>query len=378
MRQHPVRFSAAFGQFTKRQLSYSRYIYSETNTQNTKFQTYISQITDPWTNLAIEEWLFRHSDPDTIILYLWRNKPCIVIGRNQNPWKECNTKVARALNIPIIRRRSGGGTVIHDLGNTNYSLITPRNLFARKTNAEIVASALRKDGIPAHVTERHDIAGYKLLVKVKSSTTEQARSQQSLGSAFKLIHSRAYHHGTMLISSNLEMLKQCLKVSHKGILSTKGVESVTSPVININKINPYVTHERFCEIMLKEFSGVYSSDKQVVPTHLQEDFLAPQTWDWTYGQTPEFTYEVSKSFDWARLKTFIKSRSGIVISITISSDHTRHDNVIRAFEDALEGRAYSPKSVQNCTVDIANEFLGENENMKVISDLGEWLADVIE
>jgi len=42
------------------------------------------------------------------------------------------------------------------------------------------------------------------------------------------------------------------------------------------------------------------------------------------------------------------------------------------------GRAYSPKSVQNCTVDIANEFLGENENMKVISDLGEWLADVIE
>jgi len=66
-----------------------------------------------------------------------------------------------------------------------------------------------------------------------------------------------------------------------------------------------------------------------------------QTWDWTYGQTPEFTYEVSKSFDWARLKTFIKSRSGIVISITISSDHTRHDNVIRAFEDALEGKHYT-------------------------------------
>ncbi|CAG8531181.1 16622_t:CDS:2 [Acaulospora morrowiae] len=47
-------------------------------------------LTDPWANLAFEEWLFRDTNIANTILYLWRNTSCVVIGRNQNPWKECN------------------------------------------------------------------------------------------------------------------------------------------------------------------------------------------------------------------------------------------------------------------------------------------------
>lgn len=74
---------------------------------------YISTINDAYTNLAIEEWLLRVTQPDRYILYLWRNKPCVVVGRNQNPFSECNLRFMDEHNIPLVRRRSGGGAVYH-------------------------------------------------------------------------------------------------------------------------------------------------------------------------------------------------------------------------------------------------------------------------
>lgn len=76
-------------------------------------ECYISTHTDPFVNLAIEDYLFKTTDPEKYILYLWRNKPCVVVGRNQNPFKECNLQYMEEHNIPLVRRRSGGGTVYH-------------------------------------------------------------------------------------------------------------------------------------------------------------------------------------------------------------------------------------------------------------------------
>lgn len=45
---------------------------------------------------------------------IYRDEPCVIIGRNQNPWKEVNFTALRARpGVPFIRRRSGGGTVYH-------------------------------------------------------------------------------------------------------------------------------------------------------------------------------------------------------------------------------------------------------------------------
>ena len=57
--------------------------------------------------------LFRHKTPKEPLLLLYRDEPCVVIGRNQNPWKEVNMEAARRAGVPWIRRRSGGGTVYH-------------------------------------------------------------------------------------------------------------------------------------------------------------------------------------------------------------------------------------------------------------------------
>ncbi|CEQ39110.1 SPOSA6832_00596 [Sporobolomyces salmonicolor] len=74
-----------------------------------------------------------------------------------NPWKEINLARLQQLGIPFVRRKSGGGTVYHDLGNTNYCVFVPRLEFERKTNAELVVAALNKLEIPAYVNDRNDI-----------------------------------------------------------------------------------------------------------------------------------------------------------------------------------------------------------------------------
>lgn len=61
--------------------------------------------------------LFRHKDPEKPLLLLYRDDPCVVIGRHQNPWKEVNLAALRERpGVPLIRRRSGGGTVYHVRG----------------------------------------------------------------------------------------------------------------------------------------------------------------------------------------------------------------------------------------------------------------------
>lgn len=69
----------------------------------------ISDSYDPWFNLAVEECIFRQMPATQRVLFLWRNADTVVIGRAQNPWKECNTRRMEEDNVRLARRSSGGG-----------------------------------------------------------------------------------------------------------------------------------------------------------------------------------------------------------------------------------------------------------------------------
>ena len=84
----------------------------------------ILKTTNPYRNLAIEEYLFSHTNDD--IFMLWQNEPTVVIGKNQNAFAEVNIDYAREKGIHIARRITGGGAVYHDLGNLNYTFISSR------------------------------------------------------------------------------------------------------------------------------------------------------------------------------------------------------------------------------------------------------------
>ena len=107
-----------------------------------------SAITNPWFNLATEDWIFQglgadQKAPDSHTLFLWRNSETVVIGRSQNPWVECKTDKMEADDVFLARRQSGGGAVFHDLGNTNFTFLSPKGEYDQTANFTIIINALK-------------------------------------------------------------------------------------------------------------------------------------------------------------------------------------------------------------------------------------------
>ncbi|KAI8645237.1 hypothetical protein BD408DRAFT_412031 [Parasitella parasitica] len=349
-------------------------LFSTSKLRYNKVDCYISTINDAYTNLAIEEYLLRETRPDRYVLYLWRNKPCVVVGRNQNPFQECNLQFMRENNIPLVRRRSGGGAVYHDMGNSIYTIFMPREAFSRKANAQLVARALNQLDIPAKMNERHDIV---------------VDNHKVSGSAYKITSSRAYHHGTMLIDAEIEMLKGCLskkRMNNNGIVS-KGVESVPSPVTNLRDYSFTVDHQQFCESVLAEFVDAYNDGMAVepikfdqrtdLPNKVKETRQELKTWDWIYGQTPEFTNTMETDFEWGHVKSHIISRHGKIIRADISTNNNllHEPTIAAAISVALEGLPYSHSSAEEAIAKINTEVPGliGSENDHIAKDISNWL-----
>ncbi len=130
---------------------------------------------DPRTNLAREEAIARHvaADPaaSTPVLRLWRDAPCAVVGRFQRGAAEVDLAAAAVLGAPVLRRFTGGGTVWHDPGNLNVSVvIRPEDavLAADPSLRRLpglyrlvlapLAAAVRALGVAAEATERDIVA----------------------------------------------------------------------------------------------------------------------------------------------------------------------------------------------------------------------------
>ena len=270
--------------------------------QASKYQIYVSRSLDPFLNLSIEHYLLQKSPPNSTILFLYVNSPCVVIGRNQNPWLEVDLNLLtqpRALgytqqiggkssrlpweNVQLVRRRSGGGTVFHDEGNVNYSVICPTANFTRDKHAEMVTRAIREFNLRARVNERHDIVldqGSVLEEKDWPDTADMHRtmfhpnSEKNLplkvsGSAYKLTRQRSLHHGTCLLASaNLARISQYLTSPSRSFIKARGVESVRSPVGNVHmetKMSALDLQKTFQREVIKVFAELYSVE---IPAHV--------------------------------------------------------------------------------------------------------------
>ena len=126
---------------------------------------YVSTCHNIFYNLALEDWICKNVKFDhRVILMLWRNKPCVVVGRHQNPWAECNLNQADLQGTDVVRRNSGGGTVYHDMGNINITFFTSRKKYNRKENLELIARTMNGFGLHVQINDRDDLVnkGYKV------------------------------------------------------------------------------------------------------------------------------------------------------------------------------------------------------------------------
>ncbi|EEP77086.1 conserved hypothetical protein [Uncinocarpus reesii 1704] len=291
--------------------------------QSAEHQIYRSVSTDPHVNLAIENYLYSHSPDNSKVLFLYVNRPSVIIGRNQIPWLEMdlhllnrNRPVKNATDkerppLALLRRRSGGGTVFHDEGNINYSVISPKSEFHRDRHAEMVVRALHKIGAAnTSVNTRHDIVMSrdspvpppKQVVPTRTDDIESPPVETTpnalkiSGSAYKLSRFRALHHGTCLIDSpNINSIGAILSSPARPYLYAKGVDSVRSPVGNISSTLPGLPGKDIMQALalriMEEFTLLYNSDRNCL-MKVQEQHDEPYLFSHDQIEADIHEYEV--------------------------------------------------------------------------------------
>ena len=175
--------------------------------------------TNPYFNMAVEEYILKEFKEDCFMI--WRNQPCIVVGKNQNTLSEINLEYVKTNNIPVVRRLSGGGTVFHDLGNLNFTFI--------KNNSEENFNNFRKFTLPI----LNVLNSLNINAEFSGRNDLTIEGKKFSGNAQYNYKNRVLHHGTLLFSSNITDLSKALQAKPLKF-QDKSIKSVLSRVTNIS------------------------------------------------------------------------------------------------------------------------------------------------
>ena len=277
--------------------------------------TYLNlKTTDPAFNLAAEEYIFEDLPKDRTYFMLWQNDNAIIIGKYQNTIFEINEKAVKENGIKVVRRLSGGGAVYHDLGNINFTFIADA-ADMDKINfsffCEPIVRCLDGIGIKAEINGRNDIT---------------IDGRKFSGNSQYIKAGRVMHHGTIMFSSNLDMVNKVLTVDD-GKLESKGIKSVRSRVTNISEyLNLPISIEQFKEILIREITKDLDSEEYIFNEKeiaeiekLKKDRY--DTWEWNYGRSPECTYMRKKRIPGVgKIEAYISSDRGIIKSVEFKGD----------------------------------------------------------
>ncbi|NLT47817.1 MAG: lipoate--protein ligase, partial [Clostridiales bacterium] len=304
----------------------------------------INNSTDPYFNIALEEYCLMHVDPGEDYFLLWQNEPSIIIGKNQNTLEEINTRFVEERGIKVVRRVSGGGAVYHDLGNLNFTFISkvnPERTTDFSVFADPVIKVLKELGVDAMLLGRNDII---------------ANDRKISGNAQRLYRTKFLQHGTLLFDVNLEDLAEALNVSADKIQS-KGIKSIRSRVANIRELLAEdMAVDEFREMLQRRLSDDYRSeeirlteeDLKQIEENARNKFAS---WDWTYGQSPAFNYRSEKRFPGGKVGVLIQVKDGLVKECKFYGDYLSIVDT-EDFAERLTGLRYERKALEEAMRDI--------------------------
>jgi lipoate-protein ligase A len=166
----------------------------------------------PEENLACDEALLDACEEGQApsILRFWEPRQAfVVLGYGNKIEVEVNVDFCEQNSIPVLRRCTGGGTVLQAPGCLNYSLILPissetelhtvsaTNRFIMRRNADALANLT---GLPVRVEGCTDLG----LNGLKFSGNSQRRRRNSL-----------LFHGSILLSAEISLIEETLAVPSK-------------------------------------------------------------------------------------------------------------------------------------------------------------------
>ena len=291
-----------------------------------------SRSNDIYENLALEQYLAQNVQEGQLILFLWQNRNCVVIGRNQNAWKECRTDILAEEGVLLSRRLSGGGAVYQDMGNLNFTFCSLDKDSDIPRQHRVILEACRLLGIDAMISGRNDL----LVGECKFS-----------GNSFYSHDGRCFHNGTILLDVDLKKMERCLSPSDLK-LASKAVDSVRSRVLNLKTIKPEINCAAMCDALKKAFSMVCSLDMtDINPDLLDKEDIEEKkrffgSYNWVYGRNADFPVSIQRRFSWGAISVNMEIQSGLCSEVKVFTDALDHtlapelENVIRGarFETA--------------------------------------------
>ncbi|KPJ22779.1 lipoate--protein ligase [Streptococcus phocae subsp. phocae] len=293
---------------------------------------------NPAYNIALEAYAFKELMDEDELFILWINEPAIIIGRHQNTIQEINKEYTDQHGIHVVRRLSGGGAVYHDLNNLNYTIIsnkTTEGAFDFKTFSQPVIETLADLGVTATFTGRNDL---------------EIDGKKICGNAQAYYKGRMMHHGCLLFDVDMSVLADALKVS-KDKIESKGIKSVRARVTNIlDELPVKITVDEFADSILNKMKETYPDMTEYVLSeaelaHIQQSATEQfGSWDWTYGQAPEYTIERHVRYSAGKISTFANVETSVIKNLKIYGDFFGIKDV-KDIEELLVGCRYDYKHI---------------------------------
>ena len=300
--------------------------------------------TNPFFNLAMEEYFLKNFDEDIFIL--WRNESSVIVGKNQNTLSEINLNYIKENSIPVVRRQSGGGAVFHDLGNINFTFIANNNDnfsdFKRFTTP--IIELLKTLDINAKFSGRNDL----LIDGCKFS-----------GNAQYNYKNKVMHHGTLLFSSQISDISNALKV--KPIkFEGKSIKSVKARVTNISEhLKVPMDILEFKDLIIDYFKN----NKNVI--------VDKSTWDWNFGHSPKYSLYNELKYPGGNVEFNLNVEGGIIKDIKFFGDFFGKCDISH-IENLLLNTKHEEESLKTIlnSININDYFLGADTDVLVSGIMG--------
>ena len=237
--------------------------------------------------LAAEEWLASMRGAESDWFFAWQVPPTVICGRHQDMALEVDMDYARAHNINVWRRKSGGGCVYADRHNIMFSYITARESvqgsFGRYT--ALICRMLAGLGIEAEPTGRNDVA---------------IGGRKVAGNACYMVAGRSIVHGTMLYDADFATMSRVLTPS-RAKLASKGVQSVPARVTTLRAAgigigcDEFVSHavHTLCD---EGFHSVTTAEDAIIQ-EICSTYLTPEFLRRDGSGAPDSTVIRSRRFD---------------------------------------------------------------------------------
>lgn len=307
--------------------------------------------TDPYYNMAFDEYCLESLRVDEPVFYLWQNRPAVIIGLNQEVNTEVNLEYLQSQGIALVRRVTGGGAVYHDLGNLNYTIVGPSDDLERDypEYAGLMMRALRKLGVPAELSGRNDIL---------------VEGRKVSGFAKRVCRNRLMVHGTLMYRVDVEVLAKALNPPATK-LQSKGIASVRSRVANLQEFLPEITDigmfgNRLEEILSANYTDAeykLSEEDLAGIQRLKEEKFARK--EWNYGRSPKATLSNAVRLACGTVEVHLTLSENRIAACRFGGDFLG-DLPASEVEKALQGAEYEASAIGErlAQMDISQYFDG--------------------